>query len=123
LTLQESGDRPTAVAMITNVGIETVEFTTPLKLNGKVENYMQDIINVMRSSLRDVAGLSLIKLAKHGKTAWLSMDPAQTTLLINMLNWTKDVEAGFAGIKNDKESMKKCWANQVTLLSDLIKMV
>jgi dynein heavy chain len=95
--------------MITNVGIETVEFTTPLKLNGKVENYMQDIINVMRSSLRDVAGLSLIKLAKHGKTAWLSMDPAQTTLLINMLNWTKDVEAGFAGIKNDKESMKKCW--------------
>jgi hypothetical protein len=40
-----------------------------------------------------------------------------------MLNWTKDVEAGFAGIKNDKESMKKCHLNQVKLLSDLIKMV
>jgi len=77
----------------------------------------------MKSSLRDVAGESLIKLAKHGKEAWLAMDPAQTTLLINMLNWTKDVEAGFAGIKNDKESMKKCHLNQVKLLSDLIKMV
>ena len=51
------------------------------------------------------------------------MDPAQTTLLINMLNWTKDVEIGFNGIKNDKESMKKCHINQVKLLSDLIKMV
>lgn len=46
----------------------------------------------MKSSLRDVAGESLIKLAKHGKEAWLAMDPAQTTLLINMLTWTKDVE-------------------------------
>jgi len=70
---------------------------------------MQDIINVMRSSLRDIAGLSLIKLAKVGKNEWLKHDPAQTTLLINMLNWTKDVEAGFAGIKNNKESMKLCW--------------
>jgi hypothetical protein len=30
----------------------------------------------MKSSLRDVAGESLIKLAKHGKEAWLAMDPA-----------------------------------------------
>ena len=33
-------DRPTAVGMITHVGIEFVEFTSPLKLLGKVENYM-----------------------------------------------------------------------------------
>jgi hypothetical protein len=82
--------------MITNVGVEYVEFTSPLKLLGKVENYMQDIINSMRSSLRDIAGLSLQRLAKNGKDAWLkSGDPAQTTLLINMLNWTKDVETAF----------------------------
>jgi dynein heavy chain len=109
--------------MITNVGIEYVEFTSPLKLNGKVENYMQDVINSMKTSLREIAGASLLRLAKHGKDAWLGMDPAQTTLLINMLNWTKDVEIGFNGIKNDKESMKKCHLNQVKLLSDLIKMV
>jgi len=30
----------------------------------------------MKSSLREVAGASLIKLAKHGKEAWLGMDPA-----------------------------------------------
>jgi dynein heavy chain len=84
---------------------------------------MQDVINSMKTSLREIAGASLLRLAKHGKDAWLGMDPAQTTLLINMLNWTKDVEIGFNGIKNDKESMKKCHLNQVKLLSDLIKMV
>lgn len=109
--------------MHTNVGIEYVEFTSPLKLLGKVENYMQEIINTMKSSLRDVAALSLVKLAKHGKEAWLAMDPAQTTLLINMLTWTKDVETAFGQIKGDKEAMKKCHLNQVKLLSDLIKMV
>ena len=59
--------------MHTNVG---VQFTNPLKLMGKVENYMLEVINSMKNSLRDVAGESLIKLAKHGKEAWLSMDPA-----------------------------------------------
>lgn len=93
---EQQNERPIAVGMITNVGVEYVEFTSPLKLLGKVENYMQDIINSMRSSLRDIAGLSLQRLAKNGKDAWLkSGDPAQTTLLINMLNWTKDVETAF----------------------------
>ena len=112
LELKEQGsDRPIAVGMHTNVGVEYVEFTSPLKLLGKVENYMQEIINAMKSSLRDIAGLSLIKLAKHGKEAWLGMDPAQTTLLINMMNWTKDVEGAFGQIKGDKEAMKKCHNN------------
>jgi hypothetical protein len=53
--------------MHTNVGTEYVEFSSPLKLLGKVENYMQEVINSMKTSLRDVAGQSLIKLAKHGK--------------------------------------------------------
>jgi len=94
--------------MHTNVGTEYVEFSSPLKLLGKVENYMQEVINSMKTSLRDVAGQSLIKLAKHGKEQWLTMDPAQTTLLINMLTWTKDVEQAFGAIKSDKEAMKKC---------------
>lgn len=49
----------------------------------------------MRSSLKDVAAASLKRLAQHGKAKWLTMDPAQTTLLINMLTWTKDVENAF----------------------------
>lgn len=88
-------ERPIAVGMHTNVGVEFVEFSHDLKLMGKVENYLQEVINTMRTSLRDVAAASLLRLAQHGKEKWLSMDPAQTTLLINMLTWTKDVEEAF----------------------------
>lgn len=59
LELKDGGDRPIAIGMHTNVGIEYVEFTTDLKLLGKVENYLQEVINTMRSSLKDVAGASL----------------------------------------------------------------
>jgi dynein heavy chain len=51
------------------------------------------------------------------------MDPAQTTLLINMLTWTKDVEGAFDAQKNDPLAMKTAHGHQVKLLSDLIKMV
>lgn len=49
----------------------------------------------MRDSLRDIAGASLKRLSTLGKAKWLTMDPAQTTLLINMMCWTRDVEAAF----------------------------
>lgn len=45
--------------MKTNVGEEEVEFTSDLKLLGKVENYLQEVINTMRSSLKDIGGASL----------------------------------------------------------------
>lgn len=92
--------------MITNVGIETVEFSHPLKLMGKVENYMQEVINTMRQSLKDVAAASLKRYHQHGKEKWLTMDPAQTTLLINMMNWTSDVEAAFGRLAGNPMAMK-----------------
>lgn len=118
-----SAERPIAVGMHTNVGVEYVEFSSDLKLMGKVENYMQEVINTMRNSLRDVAVASLGRLQTLGKAKWLQMDPAQTTLLINMLTWTKDVEAAFHAIKNDPMALKKAHVEQVKLLSDLITLV
>lgn len=96
---EQTADRPVAHGMHTNVGVEYVEFSAPLKIMGKVENYMQEVINTMRMSLRDTASDSLKRLHKHGKAEWLTMDPAQTTLLINMLTWTKDVETAFIALR------------------------
>jgi len=41
------GDRPTAKTMVTCVGKETVDFTKPLKLDGKVEIYLQEVIKTI----------------------------------------------------------------------------
>ena len=99
LELKEEGVRPFAMGMHTNVGTEYVVFTNPLKLMGKVETYMQDVIDSMRSSLKQIAGDSLVRLGQMTKEQWLQNDPAQTTLLINILTWTRDVEGAFSKIK------------------------
>lgn len=49
-----SGQRPTAETMISCVGKEDVAFEHPLKLEGKVEIYLQSIIDNMRSSLKKI---------------------------------------------------------------------
>lgn len=123
LELKEEGVRPFAMGMHTNVGTEYVVFTNPLKLMGKVETYMQDVIDSMRSSLKQIAGDSLVRLGQMTKEQWLQNDPAQTTLLINILTWTRDVEGAFSKIKGNPFAMKDAHVHQVKLLSDLVKMV
>jgi len=109
--------------MHTNVGIEYVQFSTVLKLMGKVETYMQDVIDTMRGSLKDIAGDSLKRLKTMTKDDWLKGDPAQTTLLINVLTWTEDVEKAFDAIATNKAAMADAHVHQIKLLSDLIKLV
>jgi dynein heavy chain len=104
--------------MISCVGSEYVEFTDPLKLMGKVECYMQDVIDFMRKSLRDIAVRSYPKSQSDPRTEWLKTDAAQCTLLVCLNNWVASVEQGF--IKDDiAGAHKKC----IDDLTDLIKMV
>ena len=90
---------------------------------GKVETYMQDVIDTMRGSLKDIAGDSLKRLKTMTKDDWLKGDPAQTTLLINVLTWTEDVEKAFDAIATNKAAMADAHVHQIKLLSDLIKLV
>jgi dynein heavy chain, axonemal len=123
LELKEEGVRPAAIGMHTNVGVEYVEFTNVLKLLGKVETYMQDVIDSMRCSLKEIAGKSLARLATQEKEEWLKLDPAQVTLLINILTWTADVERAFGKLATNKTAMEEAHKHQIQLLSDLIRMV
>jgi len=55
------GDRPTAKTMNTCVGFEKVDFTKPLKLEGKVEIYLMDLINCITDTIKTICGNSLEK--------------------------------------------------------------
>lgn len=46
--------------METCVGKEFVDFPKPLKLLGKVENYLQDVIDTMKESLKIIASKSVV---------------------------------------------------------------
>ena len=53
------GDRPDAFGIDSSVGKEYVPFCEPLKLERKVENYLQDVIDRMRLSIKKIAADSL----------------------------------------------------------------
>jgi dynein heavy chain len=67
LELKESEVRPYALGMHASVGKEYVAFTADLALMGKVEVYLQDIIDLMRNSLRDISKRSLKKFTEIPK--------------------------------------------------------
>jgi dynein heavy chain len=109
LELLEEGVRPFAKGMHACVGKEYVDFTSELKLLGKVEIYLQDVINTMRSSLKDISMKSLKKFSEIDKESWLIQDPAQVTLLINNCSWVISVEKSFANYANDAKSVSKAY--------------
>ena len=65
LELLEEGVRTVAKGMHACVGKEYVAFTTDLKLMGKVEVYLQDVIDTMRSSLKDISMKSTLNTLKY----------------------------------------------------------
>lgn len=123
LFLKEDGDRPIATGMETCVGKENVTFPKPLKLVGKVENYLMDVIDKMKESLNLIAAKSVVNQNTMPKEEWLRQDPSQITLLINMANWSRNVEGAFNTLKSDPKAMERALTAQIDGLSMLIKMV
>lgn len=119
------GERPTAKTMKTCVGVEQVDFTSPLKLEGKVEIYLQELINTIKDTLQTLCKNSIEKHAQlNDREKWLKMDPAQITLLINFIIWCRNVEKCFRDISSGNlDAMKQLKAKSVEELTGLIKMV
>lgn len=57
------------------------------------------------------------------KNDWLKQDPAQITLLVNMTNWSTNVEKAFNGLKSNPKAMNQALQDQINGLSELIKLV
>jgi dynein heavy chain len=105
------------------VGVETVEFTSDLQLLGKVESYLQDVLDIMRSSLKDIARESLKQFEILDKEAWLMRDPAQVTLLINLCSWVMKCEGAFREVGTKPGAVQEAWSAQIKDLKGLIMMV
>lgn len=61
--------------MISCVGTETVPLIEK-KLEGKVEVYMQDVIDIMKKTLNQVSSSSIKEQATKERTEWIKRDPA-----------------------------------------------
>ena len=75
---------------------------------GKVEIYLDDMIKSMNSTLKSIHGSSFKAIETMSRQEWMERDPAQITLLVNMIRWSANVEDCFVkfGQGGDQNSLK-----------------
>ncbi len=88
----EPGVRPKGLGMVSCVGTEYVPFSSPLPLENKVEEYMNDIISKMRGELRLILRNSVADYPKKARDRWLFDWPSQVILVVNQIFWCMEVE-------------------------------
>ena len=93
LELETGGDRPVSKGMVSCVGKEYVPFKTDMKLVGKVEMYMNDIINKMRSELKENLFDSIQAYPNKPRHEWCLDWTSQMILVVNQVYWCQEVEA------------------------------
>ena len=124
LELQESsGDRPSVLGMHTRVGKEYVKFTSNCKLLGKVEVYLELVLNFMKDSLKNITKECLKQSRSMETMKWIETFPSQSELLVSLINFVTRIEEGFVGMKQDKKCMEKVLDKQLVQLNELIRMV
>ena len=126
-------NRPIATEFVAGVGVEVCEFEPPVPLEGKVEIYMQTVLDAQKLSIFQTVKRSLVRYNELSRPEWLlaknestakPLDPAQTTLLILAINYVREVEEVFAQIeKGGSPSIMSTYSEkQIDQLSDLIRL-
>lgn len=123
--------RPYAMALIADVGKERMPFIDPIPLDGKVEIYMQTILDYMKSTIFKNLLLSIDRYASMNRSEWVNYthpgeydpsDPAQVVLLVLAIYYVREVEEVFQGIQEKPSALKEYSAKQINQLEDLIKL-
>ena len=104
------------------MGKETIPFKTELELAGKVEEYMNLIIDKMRSELK-LHCFEAMQAYGNPKQRheWCFDWSSQLGLVVNQIFWCSEVEAAFDKLsEGDASAMKKYSEQQVSQITDLI---
>jgi dynein heavy chain len=121
--VENKGDRPSVKAMTTRVGKETVEFYTPCKLIGKVETYLELVLNFMKKSLNSEAKKSCTDYYRLSQAEWIQQTPSQISLLTDLIAFCAMSEEGLVKVSSQPDAVKDCLKKQLTTLTSLIKLV
>lgn len=80
LQLDESSGKPVGLGVVSCVGVEECAWASPLPLTGKVEVYMNAIIDKMRSELRLVLNKAVKAYPSKAREEWQFDWPSQVSL-------------------------------------------
>lgn len=124
--------RPLATRFISDVGVEEVDFEPAVPLEGKVEIYMQTVLDSMKMTLFLNLKRSVVRYREMNRSEWLMhkdkktgrpSDPAQIILLTVAVNYVQEVEEAFAKMgKGNAKAMDEQYERQIEQLSDLIRL-
>jgi dynein heavy chain len=129
-----SGDPAITVEAFESNEGEKVEMATvmpKLKLDGKVENYLNLLIAKMRNEFRAklewvLKDYDITGKAGKDRPAWLANAPcAQLSLVTTQYRWTMECEIALNKMEKgtDMKALEEYYAFQIEMLSGMIKMV
>ena len=119
-----SDDRPSAVGFESSVGVEHITLPKKFKIQGRVEYYMQDIINETVKALRECLKTSNENFVKDSTEVWVKREPNQIILTTSLTFFTLKMEETFTQIAaGDSDAMRKMWQFKIDGLTGLIDLV
>ena len=120
----------TVTDFVSNEGEQVpIKHTGVLPLTGKVENYLNELIQKMRHELRAQLGACIADYAVTGKDgedrpAWLAGHISQLSLVTTQQQWTLCTDAALDKVgAGQKDALKDYYQIQLRMLADMIEMV
>jgi dynein heavy chain, axonemal len=119
-----SQDRPTAAGLESCVGVEHIDLEPSLKIEGRVEYYLQDIQDRLIDSLRKIMYKQLQAFqVKTSVSEWLKATPNQIILTVSLLDFTIEMGQVFDKIGAEPDAMDNFAQKKIDGLSLLIDLV
>lgn len=127
LTLMKSAmGKNVAVAMNSCEG-EVLKFKSQVLTEGRVEEWMNDVLMEMRSSNRHITKKAIFDYGKNkdmSRPEWIMMYQGMICLAANQIWWTSEVEEVFQRVaRGNKRAMKEYLEAQNKQIDDLVRKV
>ncbi|CAL8089314.1 unnamed protein product [Calicophoron daubneyi] len=112
-----------ATKMIAKDG-EDVKFAEPFDLEGQVEEWLNQLLDEMRYTLRKILAEAVAAYEEKPRDQWIFDYPAQVALTGSQIGWNSEVQIAFARLEEGLENaMKEYNKKQISQLGILIQML
>uniref|UniRef100_F7AU91 AAA+ ATPase domain-containing protein n=1 Tax=Ciona intestinalis TaxID=7719 RepID=F7AU91_CIOIN len=104
---------------------EYVDFDKPCECVGPVENWLNTLMEIMRSTVRQEMTEGVVTYEEKPREQWIFDYPAQVSLLGTQIWWTTEVNISFARLEEGYENAMKDYykKQQINQLNTLIGLL
>eukprot|EP00049_Salpingoeca_infusionum_P001275 m.46981 g.46981 ORF g.46981 m.46981 type:complete len:4526 (+) comp10948_c0_seq2:170-13747(+) len=103
---------------------EYVEFSEPIRLEGRVEDWLNKLLDTHSDVLREILAEAVVGYEEKPRSEWVFDYPAQLSLTGTQIWWATEVTLAFARLEEGFENALKDYnKKQVQMLNDLIVLL